>query len=354
MSHYTKERNIITFHIDGCRGVYTFDLSTATLTGLSGKALKLTPNGQILNDVIRRHTITYGNRTISTNLDRVMLNIFSHHRTENYLRYMGALQGAERLDAINFYCVMNSESYDYINEHFTDFVKYRATLNDDNDFRFYNFTDWVHYEKAKKELGSLAELLTPEMYKTIKYHLPNPSVEEWNVMIYYLVRGKYWEYDNDCFKLTDYIRMCRIMDKKPDKQNNFMREYVETKKTYELNKKQYNENRLRLNYEERKEAFTFTFGKYSVVCPTCSKDIVDEGRNMHHCVGGYVDRVVSGDTYIVFIRETEHPEQCYLTCQVLTDGHIGQYYLAYDRTISKQEDMEFRNAFQNHLLTHWN
>lgn len=354
MSHYTKERNIITFHIDGKKGVYTLDLSTAVLVGLSGKPLKTTPNERLLNNIVREHTITHDNRTINTNLDRVLLSMLTNHNTASYQHYIQALQGAERLDAIRFYNYLSCDNYAYINANFNYITKYRATLENDSDFNFINFKDWVNLEKEKKELGSLAELITPEIYKAVKHYLPNPTVEEWGVMIYYLIRGKYWEYDNDCYKLTDYIRYCRIMHKKPEKQNNFMREYVETKKTYELNKKQYDETRLKLNYEERKEAFTFTLGKYSVVCPTCAKDIVDEGRNMHHCVGGYVDRVVNGDTYIVFIRETEHPDKCYLTCQVYTDGVIGQYYLAYDRLISKQEDIDFRNAFQQHLLAHWN
>ena len=74
---------------------------------------------------------------------------------------------------------------------------------------------------------------------------------------------------------------------------------------------------------------------------------------MHHCVGSYVNRVVENDCYIVFIRHKDTPDKCYLTCQVYTNGEIGQYYLAYDRRISTAEDRAFKEAFATHLATHW-
>ena len=118
-------------------------------------------------------------------------------------------------------------------------------------------------------------------------------------------------------------------------------------------KTEFDNTALRRNYEAKAKAFTFTFGNYSVVVPTCTKDIIDEGANMHHCVGGYVDRVVSGDTYIVFVRRTDTPDKCYITAQVQTSGKIGQYFLAYDKYISSIEDREFYNAFARHLAENW-
>ena len=75
---------------------------------------------------------------------------------------------------------------------------------------------------------------------------------------------------------------------------------------------------------------------------------------MHHCVGSYVNRVLDGDTYICFVRHKDTPDECYITCQVRTDGTINQYFLAYDKRITKDEDREFYTAFQNHLTANWN
>jgi hypothetical protein len=143
------------------------------------------------------------------------------------------------------------------------------------------------------------------------------------------------------------------MEKTPNRQNNFMREYLETKGEYELRKAEFDNNKLRHNYAKRSKAFEFTFGNHSVVVPKETKDIIDEGANMHHCVGGYVNDVLKGYTFIVFVRRTDTPDKCYITAQVNTDGTLGQYFLAYDRYISSDEDIDFKKAFAKHLAENW-
>lgn len=43
-------------------------------------------------------------------------------------------------------------------------------------------------------------------------------------------------------------------------------------------------------------------GGIYVVAPKCAQEILDEGRALHHCVGSYVDKVISGETNILFVR----------------------------------------------------
>lgn len=347
MSHYTKERNILTFHLDGVNGVYTLNIENGVFTGLKGTPIKTCQKKNQIRNIMN------GNNT--HHLERVLSYVFEYGYTAHYPNFVRAMTTAERLDNMHFEgAVWGIDEYDYIGQTFDEFVRYRRTLEEGQRFSVANFRDWLIAESSRRELGVLADMLTPNMYNQVKQYLANPTKEEWAVAAYYLSRGKVWEYDGGAYRVCEYLRLCREMEKKPDKQNNFMREYVETKKTYELNKKQYEDNRLRQNYALHSKAFEFTFGEYSVVVPTCAKDIVDEGQNMHHCVGGYVGRVVNGETYIVFIRKTETPDKCYLTCQVHTNGEIGQYYLAYDNRISKQDDIEFYNAFARHLRENWN
>lgn len=354
MSHYTKERNIITFHIDGVNGVYTFDLSNGVYNGLKGNPVKTCQKSSAIREMLRRSRHYHGGWS---NLERVLCNMFEYGYTSHYPRFLAMLSGAERLDAIDFHgTIWYIEDYEYINNHFTELVKYmRENEITSDNFNLNSFKEWADFNEAKKKLGGLAEQINGQIYKAVTSHIPNITVEEWGVAIYYLIRGKYWDYEHgDCRNLADYILTCRTMEKQPQKVNNFMREYCETKKEYELRKTEFNDRKLRENYELRKEAFTFTYGNYSIVVPQTAQDIIDEGANMHHCVGGYVDRVVNNQTYIVFVRRTDTPDQCYLTCQVHTNGEIGQYYLAYDRTISTAEDRDFRTAFQTHLRANWN
>ena len=351
MSNYTKERNIITLNIDGVNGLYRLDLSTLTYYGLRGNPVATYTKREAIKDAFRPNYDT-------SNLARVLFSMFdnSNGKTANFARYQNAIRGAERMDAIGAPRIRyhRMDYYAFIDENFEDFSAYVRENEGIENFSFSDFQVFSRYKKATKNLGNLAEVFTPDMVNRIVEYFGELSHKEWEFMAYYLVRGKYYQYHNgDLRRLSEYLDLCKTMGKEPQKVNNFMREYCEIRNEYEQKKAEYDDARLRNNYAKHANAFNFTFGEYSIVLPTCAQDIVDEGRNMHHCVGGYVDRVVENSTYIVFVRKTDTPTECYLTCQVDTDGDIGQYYLAYDRRISSAEDIAFREAFQNHLKNNW-
>lgn len=52
-----------------------------------------------------------------------------------------------------------------------------------------------------------------------------------------------------------------------------------------------------------------------LVVPQSGDEIRKEGEALHHCVGGYVDRVARGETNIFFIRKADHPEKSYFTME---------------------------------------
>lgn len=52
-----------------------------------------------------------------------------------------------------------------------------------------------------------------------------------------------------------------------------------------------------------------------LVVPQNGDEIRKEGEALHHCVGGYVERVANGQTNIFFIRKADHPEQSYYTME---------------------------------------
>ena len=120
-----------------------------------------------------------------------------------------------------------------------------------------------------------------------------------------------------------------------------------------LSKEKYDIKAMYDNYEKQRKAFTFSYGNYEIVIPQTPQDIIREGAEMHHCVGGYVNDVVKNKTYIVFVRNKSDLTVPYITAQVKLDGELGQYYLAYDRHISSVEDREFKDAFQEHLRANW-
>ena len=82
---------------------------------------------------------------------------------------------------------------------------------------------------------------------------------------------------------------------------------------------------------------------YCVVVPTEPRELADEGINLSHCVGDYIDRVASGECHILFLRRRSAPGQSLVTLQL-----CGQ-------SICQAQGMNRRSITQEErkFLTNW-
>lgn len=62
--------------------------------------------------------------------------------------------------------------------------------------------------------------------------------------------------------------------------------------------------------------YSFTDGNYIISVPHTVKEIIDEGKNMHHCVGGYAGRHMQGTLAILFLRSTAKPDKSLYTIEM--------------------------------------
>lgn len=359
MATFTKDRNILSITLDGKDRPYVLNLSDGSMLGLLGKPITAIPAPYQMQKAFRgwwnNDTETYAANP-NKNLEYVLYHLFDQcRRVRDILDWLSALQAAEKLDAINAPCLQLSRNrYAEVNDNFKMFAKYIKDKPLAEGYHHQEFIEWLRWSELRGVLGASADVLNEEQVTTMTNHIGDITTEEWGVVAYYLVRGRYWEYHRgDCRKLAEYLRLCRIMGKKPEKVNNFMREFFETAQEYERRKTEYDNKQIVENYAKHTKAWEFVYGNHCIVIPTCAEDIIAEGRNMHHCVGGYVSNVVENSTYIVFVRPIDNPDQCYITAQVHTDGTLGQYYLAYDRRITTEEDRAFYSAFAEHLAKNW-
>ena len=81
--------------------------------------------------------------------------------------------------------------------------------------------------------------------------------------------------------------------------------------------------------------------------PKCAHEIRKEGNAQHHCVATYMDRMVAGETCILFIRKKEEPDKSYYTVEVKDDEVIqvrGKY------NVAPSEDVEeFMKVFKKNI-----
>ena len=68
--------------------------------------------------------------------------------------------------------------------------------------------------------------------------------------------------------------------------------------------------------KKRQKKYAFSYGGYQIVVPRRAQDIVDEGKNLHHCVGGYAQRHMSGATTILFLRREQTPGESLATIEI--------------------------------------
>ena len=76
-------------------------------------------------------------------------------------------------------------------------------------------------------------------------------------------------------------------------------------------------------YKPRRDAlekrYAFSYGGMCIVVPSCANAIVQEGKTLHHCVGGYADRHIKGATTILFLRREDAPKKPLVTIEM--DGN---------------------------------
>lgn len=90
-----------------------------------------------------------------------------------------------------------------------------------------------------------------------------------------------------------------------------------------------------INYERRRE-LEFSSGKYLIRQPQSMDEIVEEGKLLHHCVGGYAKRHAGGVLTILFIRKADNPEAPLYTMELGNDGRIQQVRGKYNRDPTKE------------------
>lgn len=74
---------------------------------------------------------------------------------------------------------------------------------------------------------------------------------------------------------------------------------------------------------EGTDAFSIKGKGLILIVPKSGDEIRNEGAKLHHCVGGYVERVARGETNIFFVRKAEAPDIPYFTLE-WKDNHIVQ------------------------------
>lgn len=100
------------------------------------------------------------------------------------------------------------------------------------------------------------------------------------------------------------------------------------------------------------DKLTYGNDRYMIVVPRKNIEIVQEGRELHHCAGAsdrYFDRIARNETYICFLRKAEEPDIPYYTIEVEPGGTIRQHRGMYDEEPEIEEVKPFLREWQKEI-----
>lgn len=94
----------------------------------------------------------------------------------------------------------------------------------------------------------------------------------------------------------------------------------------------------------------YGFAKYGFIVrpPLSADEIVKEGHDLHHCVGGYVKNVVKKESIILFVRKKDEPGNPLCTLEV-KDGKLMQAR-TYGNGAPSKEIQRFLDVWKDEVL----
>ena len=356
MAKFEKEKNILMIYVDGKEKPYKIDIEKGIVYGIKGNPVKSTPAGMpsAFRSLCQRN-----------NLIKLIYNIHEHYGANyaNLSKWVDYLIFWDKVDSLNSGRVstscweMTNKMYvEFANSHFKDYAKWIKDNNSLSLEKFYNergFELW-----CKKYNVYPDEHISVDILKAI---MINDSVfdtdEKVRYALYQAHRGVFdfgysYSYTFTIDKLQEYFAYCEALEKEYEK-GDFIKAYVGTRRQYLFRKKELDDKRLFNNQSKHKEALTFSYGNLETIIPLTCEEFHEEAEAQHNCVESmYLEKVIDGETNVVFVRQKNEPNKSYITCEV-RGGNIIQFLLKYNHRVTEDIDNEFRKEFQNYLNSMW-
>ena len=127
--------------------------------------------------------------------------------------------------------------------------------------------------------------------------------------------------DVNSYYINDTIKMYKVINR-----DKTLKDFYNTLKTttmeelhnkYQLVYKAITDAKIEQEYQEvisQLNVQEYDNGEFSITIPKTTKDIINEGKALHHCVGVYVDKVVRREDMIYFLRKDKNTP--YVTIEV--------------------------------------
>lgn len=85
-----------------------------------------------------------------------------------------------------------------------------------------------------------------------------------------------------------------------------------------------------------------------VYVPESAKELLEQGRALHNCIGTYVDRIAEGKTLLFFVRRLEAPNDPFVAFEYV-NGEVVQCRADHNENVTDDKIISFVDAFAERL-----
>lgn len=204
----------------------------------------------------------------------------------------------------------------------------------EEDLEFYKIDCYGHLSLSLISAYLRGKLDTYE-YCSFK-QFPNfyPFGKFCNYIVTESINQGYTSIKNFIVKLRDYIVMCSDLDITPTLYSSYLAI------THDITARNHSivisEDQERIFKNKYKDFETYKGKDYVVIAPKDSKDVMEEGDKLNHCVASYIKKILDGTCNIFFMRSIEDIGKRLITVEVAGDT-VCQARGLHDRDITAPE-----------------
>lgn len=99
----------------------------------------------------------------------------------------------------------------------------------------------------------------------------------------------------------------------------------------------------------RNKIFSWKDKKYIIRPAASTEELIEEGKALHHCVGGYAERHAKGETTILFVRTNKAPDKPLYTMEVKGSPESGWKMVQIRGSMNADPPVEVRMMVRNFL-----
>lgn len=216
-----------------------------------------------------------------------------------------------------FYCAFIESCYNI-----------KPSFSEENDLR--NYISGVSFYRT----STLLEDYYCDLNKLIEYVEYLMEVEHLASMDDEWKKGS-----NGPVEILDQLLDYNIMQKRlcgDEKYDKYPKNFLTTKNivTYKYNSMLRREKEEKLSKDIYNKDLEWEDSGFTFISPKTPRDIINEGQNMHNCVGGYINNVLNGHCIIMFMRLSNSPNESYITLEIDKYLHVVQSKRKYNKGLS--------------------